>query len=69
MYASHSRSMYSDSVVQEKKTPLILAAENNKSAQASAIVERLLKGKADVDARDSVSPWEGGVVWSDHIYG
>ena len=46
----------------ENKTPLIRAAES-KSAQAPAVVERLLEGGADVNAVDKVSAWERGKVW------
>ena len=45
--------------MQGKKTPLIFTAENE-SAQSPAIVERLLKAGADVNAWDDVSAWEGG---------
>ena len=52
MYASHS-------IVQDNETPLMCAAQYNESAQALAIVERLLVAKAEVNATDRVSAWEG----------
>ena len=61
MYASHSLSVCSHSIWQNKQTPLMFAARN-KSAQAPAVVERLLKAGADVNAVDYVSAWEGGGV-------
>ena len=64
MYASHSWSVCSNSIVQYKKTPLILAAWNE-SSQAPAIVERFLEDGADADAVDSVSGWDGGMVFGD----
>ena len=39
------------------ETPLMCAAEN-KSAQAPAIVQLLLKAEADVNATDKVDAWE-----------
>ena len=56
--------MFPPSIVQDKKTPLMYAALN-KSAQALAVVEVLLKAGAEVNARDKVSAWEGGMA---HIY-
>ena len=41
--------------MQKKETPLMFAAKT----QSSAVVELLLNGKADVDARDNVSACEG----------
>ena len=38
-------------------------AAKNKSAQAPAIVERLLKAGAEVNAADDVSSLGEGVVW------
>ena len=69
MYASHSRSLCSHSIVQYYKwTALHLAARFNKSAQAPAVVEVLLEAGAEVDARDAVNAWEGdGVGW--HVHG
>ena len=42
-------------------------AAKNESAQALAVVERLLKAGADVNAADKVSAWEGGGVGC-HMY-
>ena len=39
------------------------AAIFNKSAQVPALVERLLKAGADADGVDSVSAWDGGMVF------
>ena len=50
MYASHS-------IAQNKATPLMFAAKNE-SAQSPALVELLLKAKAEANARNSVSTWE-----------
>ena len=63
MYASHSWSVCSHSIVQFKTTPLFYAAEN-KSAQALAVLERLLKAGAEVNATNMVSAWDAdGVGW------
>ena len=43
-------------------------AAHNKSAQALALVALLLEGKADVNAVDDVSAWEGDGVRG-HVYG
>ena len=61
MYASHSWSVCSHSIVKAEWTPLMHAAQN-KSAQAPAIVARLLEGKADVNAVDEGSALEGVCV-------
>ena len=62
MYASHSWSVCSHSIVQfDKKTPLFYAAQNE-SALAPAVVARLLKAGADVNATNDVSAWEGDGV-------
>ena len=37
-----------------------MLSAQNKSAQAPAVVERLLKAEAEVNAVDLVSAWEGG---------
>ena len=63
MYASHSWPVWPHSIVQSKNTPLFYAVLHNKSAQAPAIVNCLLKRKADVDARDGVSAWDRGMLW------
>ena len=68
MYASHSWSVCSHSIVQDTRTPLHYAAQYNKSAQVLEVVERLLERNADVNAVDDVSAWDGdGVGW--HVYG
>ena len=67
MYASHSWSVCSHSIVQFKRSPLHYAAQND-SAQAAAMVARLLQGKADANAVDSVSAWDGGMVVGWHVY-
>ena len=59
MHASHSWSVCSHPIVQDKGTPLLYAAVS-KSAQSPALVELLLKAEADVNAADDVSAWEGG---------
>ena len=61
MYASHSWSVCSHPIVQANQTPLMYAA-HNKSAQAPAVVARLLQGKANVNAADYVGAWEEGGV-------
>ena len=58
MYASHSWSACSHSILQLGKTPLHYAARN-KSAQAAAVVARLLEAGAEVNASNKVSAWEG----------
>ena len=69
MYASHLWSVCSHSIVQGERTPLMLTAQWNKSAQAAAIGERLLEGKADVNAGDMVRAWEVMVRGFIYIYG
>ena len=61
MHASHSWSVCSHSIVQDKRTPLMHAAENE-SAQSPALVELLLEGKTDVNAAGRVNAWEGDGV-------
>ena len=61
MHASHSWCVCPHSIAQARVTPLMFAAWN-KSAQAPALVELLLKAEADVNAADKVSAWEG--AWS-----
>ena len=61
MYASHSWYVCPHRIVQEKDTPLMYAQEN-RSAQGRAVVALLLEGKADVNAADAVSAWEGDGV-------
>ena len=59
MCACHSWSVLSPLIVKKKRTPLILAAAVR--PESPALVDLLLKSKADVNARDSVRVGEASI--------